>query len=440
MAIVNRKTLDTLYAGARGASARIFDRAAAETPLSADNYGFLLEHVAELDVDAALAALTAPLAEGVERADKPFASRLARLLETAGPSSILQVTRAAKGIAREAWLEDITLPLRGRLPEYQWYRFVDKVRGGELFDALNVGLRAPPYAAEWDPEQSFVASIEQERPEPLVVAVLDRSHDDLALAEHALANCAVADLLALHKDFPKLLPTARVLEALERRCSSKAERWEPPLPRWAAPVVVRRLAHCEDAEACALYDWLFSLPEGCHEGEAFELALARFEHAPFTPSWHVAIGRQLCTGTSWKSRGRRFIDTCIRLGRGFPPGVLRAAFEAAKGSGGSSVDDHRRSILRRIHDETAELLVDHAQRAFDAGDSERGDRFLAALLSLDPSSFIGSKLLRLRKVPGLPAEILDRIDACVAMARAGEQAPTAEGFIEAFLVLTGQLQ
>ena len=98
----------------------------------------------------------------------------------------------------------------------------------------------------------------------------------------------------------------------------------------------------------------------------------------------------------------------------------------------------RRSVLRKIHDEPARLLIERAEEALKSGDQVAGDIFLSAFMSLDPGSFISGPVHHLRKIPNLSAELFARIAACETLARAGNRAPTEDAFFEAFLVLTRQ--
>ncbi|MBX3192990.1 MAG: hypothetical protein KF819_38755, partial [Labilithrix sp.] len=441
---MDRKTLDSLYAGARGSPKRIFARAASEDPLEATTYDFLLEHVGELDIDVLVDLFRAKLADDVQPHEKPFVRRLAELVPTAGPSQLLEVLRLSTHIDERAWIEELTIPLRGRLPDYQWYRFVDKSRGGEIFSALNVGIPRPPGESIWDPDESFVRSVEEARPEPAVVELLERAYDDLAAAKFALRTRPIIDLIHLHVRFPKLLPLEAVKSAVSSRVASTTESWVPrqgtsELPGWITPFVIERLRHCNDGEAQVLYEWLFAQAGRSHEGDAYELALARFERAPFERFWHHQIGRHLGTGSSWKTRGRKLIESCVDLGRGFPTEAVRAALAAAGAGDGASPEEHRRSIIRKIHDEAARVLVERADAALDAGDYEKGDLFLSALMSLEPGAFIGGAIHRLKRFGDLPGGVIARIEACEKLNRAGGRAPSEDAFFEAFLVLTGQV-
>jgi hypothetical protein len=194
-----------LYFGARGSPGRVFMRAASEDPLEASTYSFLLDHVDELDLNVLVAMFGARLAHDVEVAEKPFVRRLVQLVPSANASQLLHVLKLSARISAEAWSEDLTLPLRGKLPNYQWYRFVDKARGGAIFNALNVGMPRPAHEPNWNPDEMFVTSIEEVREEPIVVGLLDRAHDDLAAAEFARNRLPVLVLLQLQEAFPNLV-------------------------------------------------------------------------------------------------------------------------------------------------------------------------------------------------------------------------------------------
>lgn len=441
---MDRRTLDSLYLASRGCPARVFRRAAAAGLLGADAYGFLLDHVDELDVETLIALFNAQLHPEVDLNEKPFLHRLAAVTPSVDASTLLHVLRLSTKITAHAWIDDLVLPLRGRLPTYQWYRFVDAARGGALFNELNVGLaehRAT--AAGWDPDQTFVTSIEEAREEPPVVAVLERAHDDGDVARYVLTTEPIPVLLRLHRKFPTHITADAIKSALPKRITS-AVPWvrseDESLPNWMAPFVCERLLHCEDDEARFLYAWLFALPKGTHDADPYAIAVERFRHAPFASFWHSEIGRFLTTGTAWKSRGKAFIDLCIDIGKGFPPEVVHVALSTASDKDGATVEAHRTAILKRVHEETAKLLVERTEGAVRAGDEQMAARFLSALLSLDPGSFVGGPLSRLGKLPNISAEIGERIHACKALAKAGGRAPTEEGFFEAFLVLTGQSQ
>ncbi len=393
----DRQKLDKLFMGSRGSPARVFMRAVSESPLEASTYGFLSDHVDELDLDVLIAIFGARLAQEVEIEEKPFVRRLAHLVPSANISQLLHVLRVSAEISAEAWIEDLTLPLKGQIPSYQWYRFVDKARGGPMFNALNVGMPRGDNEPSWDPDEMFVTSIEEARAEPIVVGLLDGAHDDIAAANFALKTQPVLVLLHLSAMFPKLLTLEAIKSVLPSRVSSGSQSWAPPkgalpLPDWMAPFVVERLNHCDDAEARVLYDWLFTLPAGTHNGDAYALAVVRFKLAVSgSPEgfrnvewWTPRVGKHLSKGGGWKTRGRDFVALCIDLGKGFPPATLQAALAAAEDQDGAGAEKHRQSILRKVHDVTATLLIERAEVALKAGDYDKGDLFLSAFTSLDP--------------------------------------------------------
>ncbi len=445
---MDRQSLDLLYSGSQGSPSRVFQRAASEKPLPAPNHQFLLDHVQELDVGHLVTVFNAQLADGVLLAERSFVARLAALISVADGvaqlDAVIETLRLSAKISTEAWWELLTLPLKGRLPSYQWYRFVDKTRGGDIFNTLNVGI-APAYVSRGlDPDEGFCMSIEESRTEPAVVALLDRPYDDLAAAKFALETQPVPALLDLHTRFPRLVERSDLEKALASRIGLTTGFWAPAegapsFPTWMAPFVVQRLEHGPDEEARALYEWLLTQPDDSHSSDLFSLALERFRRAPLAPVWHSHLARYLRTGTAWKSRGRTLIDLCIDLGKGFPPLTLRAALNAAREEDGASVDQHKSAILRRVHDEAAKLLVDRAARAFKAGELADGDLYLSALLSLDCGSFVRGALRRLRDIPDLPAAVIARIEACEALTHAGGRDPTEDAFHEAFLVLMRQV-
>lgn len=274
-----------------------------------------------------------------------------------------------------------------------------------------------------------------------MIPLLERAHDDLAASQFALATLPVHVLVPLHEQVPECITRDALEKVLLTRVTAE-QSWAivdgtDRLPAWIAPFVVERLRHCGDEEARALFAWLVALPEGATSRERYELAVGRFERTPFEEFWHSQIGRCLSTGASWREQGRSFIELCIEGGRGFPAAVLHAALDSAALGHGASAEEHQRAILKRVHEETAKLLVARAERALRAGDHPGGDLFLSALISLDPGSFVGGALRRIGKIPVLPAEIVLRIDACAELVKASGRAPTADAFLEAFLVLTG---
>lgn len=454
---MDRQLLDRLYRGASANPNRVFRRAVSDGPINADTCGFLLDHVDELDINLLLESLAVEARPDVEIRKRPFLLRVAALLSDPAIRNtvyLLRILKLADRIEPEAWIEDLTVPLAGRLPKYQWYRFVDRARGGALFNALNTGMPRSATHSDWNPDESFCPPVEEARPEPVVAGVLDRAHNDIAMAEFALETQPVGVLLHLHHQFPVLVSEEAIQRILSERVARAIDDWVPPdgpekLPSWLAPWVPRCLEFCDEREARLLYDWLFSTPRDGVVADPLKVAMHRFQIAvlaiPIDPSkppwmfWCPRIAKHLVTGAAWKSRGRELIALCIELGRGFPPQVLEASLELAQGADDEAIEKHQKAILRRIHDETARLLVEYAERALTAGDLERGDLYLSAFLSLDPGSFIRGAVHHLRKLPGLTPELSARVDACKALAGAGHRNPTKEAFLEVFLVLTGQV-
>ena len=107
---MDRLILDSLYEGSRGSPARVFKRAVSENPLDLNTYKFLLDHVAELDVESLVNLFKAQLAPGVNIAEKPFVRRLAEVLPDAGISFILEVLRLSRKISLEAWDREYRSP------------------------------------------------------------------------------------------------------------------------------------------------------------------------------------------------------------------------------------------------------------------------------------------------------------------------------------------
>lgn len=453
---MERRKLDKLYDGSCGKPQRMLERAVSETPMSADTYGFFVDHVAELDLELLGKLFHARLDEKVEQVERPFVRRLAEIATTATGADVISVADLASKISREAWIEDLVIPLREKVLNYVWYRFVDEARGGELFNALNTGMpKTDRYLGNWDPKKTVFPQFEQDRPEPLVAAVLDRAHDDLAIADFALAKLPLIALLELHPRFPRLITVERIRNVAPSRVASNSEKWIPPeggpsLPDWMAPRVVERLQHCEDPdEAKFLYDWLFALPPGSHNADRYKLAFVRFKLAITADpmkfevlrrhtDWTPIIGRHLNTGSAWKTRGQEFIDLCLDVGKGFPPTVLDAALASAAEKDGASADEHRAAILRKVHDVMAKSLVERAAAAIKAGDFDAADLHLSAFTSLDPGSFVRGALHRLKREPNLSSGLVLRIEACEELAGAGGRAPSVEAINEAFFVLTRQ--
>lgn len=451
---MDRQLLDKLYLGSRGNPHRAFDRALSESLMGPEAYAFLVEHLDELDLSRLVKFFNSPLRHDVEFVERPFVRHLQRLARSMRDWDVLEVVKVAPKISPAAWIEDLTIPLKGQLPNHVWYRLVDEARGGELFNALNTGMAAAnKYVGNWDPTKTVWPEFEQERPVPLVAEVLDRAHDDLAMAEFALKTLPLIELLGLHERFPRLITLHAIKKVAQDRVRSTSESWVPPeggprLHEWMAPLVAERLKHCEDpVEAKFLWGWLFDLPPESHKADPYELAIARFKLAVQDPAkhelfrshadWTTIIGRHLNSGSSWKTRGRDFVALCLDLGKGFPINVVNVALESATGDDGASPDDHRRAILRKVHDVTAKLLVERAEIAIKAGDFDKGDLFLSAFMSLDPGSFIRGALHRLRVMPGLPSDLVLRIEGCEELARAGGRDPSVDAINDVFLVLLG---
>jgi hypothetical protein len=447
---MDRHLLDSLYRGLGGAPERAFRRAISEQPIGADAYGFLVEHATELSAEVILEFFASDLASDICLNPKPFLQRLVMTLPASGPFNLLRTLQLSRRIPPEAWIEDLVLPLRTVLPRYQWYRFVDKARGGALFNEINRGTPRDPNAPTWNPEDSFSTCFEEARAEPVVVRILEDAHNDVAVARFVVKTRPVGELLGYHVKLPSLITDAAIREILPLRVADSERSWLPPdgvnqLPDWIAPFVAERLRFCINEEALVLFEWLFSKTRDNFVGDPFGIALMRFEISARRNCstgdwkyWCLPIAKHLETGEAWKTRGREFIKLCIELGKGFPLDVLDTALAASRNNDGISPEKHVRAILRRVHDETARLLIEFAEQAIISGDFDRGDCFMSALLSLDPGSFVGGALHHLGKTPNLPATLRDRIDACKCLAGSGNRAPTREAFREAFLVLTGQ--
>lgn len=425
---MERQVLDSLYE-ARPTSA--FKRALSEARFDRGTYDFLAQHAEKLDVESLLALLPKPLGEGVERHDAIFVNRLADLLPSADDHFLLEALRLADAIDRNAWA-DLTRRIKGKLlPNWKWYRFVDRTKGGRIFTALNRGLTVHPDQPAYDPN-CLVTSIEEGREEPLVVPLLDRPDNDLVATAYAL-TLPMNTILDLQEHLPDLMKLADVKAVAAGRAASKEDRWRPPLPMWMAPFVAQRLGHCDDDEALDLFKWVVTAaPTSIN---AFEVALDRYKKAPQTKEWQRTIGGHLTTGKAWKTLGRRVVQFCVELNLGFSQLLIDTALVGAKADSGADVEVHRKSIVGAMHDVTASVFVERAERAIAAEDWAAAKRLLSALTYLDPASFISGPVHHLGR-SDVPDEVRKLINACERLfKRSGSRAPTVETFQEAFWVL-----
>lgn len=432
---MQRRDLESLY-GVSSASPNVVFKRALSEPIGRDAYEFLLDHASELDFESLTSLFRARVAEDVEKHPRRFLQRLVELVPGADDGQLLDILGAAEHIESHAWLIDVVLPLRGQLPDWKWYRFVDRAKGGQVFDALNRGL---PKTTDWDPAAMFVTSSEMDRPAPLVLPVLDKAHDDLAVAQFAFQELPVSELLLLHAKVPDLVTAEQLKQVLPKRIRD-SQPWLPPtvtrVPASLAPYFVERIRHCRENEARMLYEWLVSR---AGEGDLFDLAVYRFETAakdrtpgkPVRFHWAERIGERLTTGAAWKRYGGVFIGRCIDRGLGFPRAVIERALAVAEKSA-------EQAILRRAHEVAGRLLIERSEKAIVAGKHERAALFLSAFLNLDPGSFLAGPMHRLSKRPDLTSDLVDQVEACRILTRAGGRSPTIDGFLDAFLVLAGR--
>jgi hypothetical protein len=260
-----------------------------------DPYEFLRAKAHALDSNAILKTLIAKLPDGVERHDEAFVARLSDILASETWDShlhdMLEAFDHAERMDRAAWL-DLTRRLRGRLPNWVWFRFVDEVRGGKIFNALNVGrpVKYPGFVVPEEMSRGFCENDESDRPEPRVVPLLDNPENDLAALPFAL-SLPLNVVLYLHDKLPDVVTLDAVTSVVEGKVEG-AERWHLPLPEWLAPYAIGRLRHCDDDEAQAIFDWLLIVP---HEPSALlDAAVLRFKKRPRQPNlWvsHAGSGR-----------------------------------------------------------------------------------------------------------------------------------------------------
>ncbi|MBI5536575.1 MAG: hypothetical protein HY898_27895 [Deltaproteobacteria bacterium] len=421
---MDRQTLDSLYAAN---PIRAFKRALGEPKHNAAGQQFLIDHVHELDAELTIVALGKPLAQDVEARLEPFVRRLAEVLPQSNPGRELEALRLARVLDPVAWT-DLTKRLKGRLPQWKWYRFVDQVRGGRIVNALNV---AP---SDINPD-CFCSSREEMRTEPLVVPLLENPDNDIAARRYVL-TLALDVIISVHKQVADLVTLEDVSLAAEARATSTEDRWTPPLPACLAPQVVQRLGHCDDAEALDLFAWICILPDP--PGDLFELALQRFKMAPLTLEWHTYLGTHLATGKAWKSKGRAVVEYCVDLNKGFPPALVNASLAAGASNTADEMKAHHTAICRAMHDVAASVLVAHAEDAVNCAEWPAAKRLLSALACLDPGSFISGPVHHLRVGPSIPEEVERLISACERLfKRPGGRSPTVDGFHEAFFELMG---
>lgn len=422
---MDRHAFDKLYA----ASPRSAFRKALAGRLDASSVSFLRDHVDELSAEDVIRLFGKPRDDD-DGDIEPFIIRLADALAQAKDHVAIQALDLAETLDQYAWA-DLTRRLRGRVPTPIWYFYVDRVRGGEIFNALNV---SPPDLVDGD----YLGPVASTRPEPFVVALLENPDDDLAARKKALAF-PMDVILFLHERLRDHIPQDVVETAAASRTSSSDDRWHPPFPSWMATYVIERLRHCGDDEAKDLYEWLGTREADAVDHDHYGVARARLLQSPRDPTWQVIVGRHLATGKDWKKRGREFLEFYARHNGGFPRGLLTASLNAASAKDGATPDEHRAAILRTVHDESAVIFVQRAEEAMQQADWTTARQTLEALQSLDPGRFIRGPLHHLRKIPEVPRDVLAHVDACVELARVGGKEPSEEAFHDAFIALYGGL-
>lgn len=454
---MDRSLLEKLYAAA---PERAIHRALFSKPLNADCYGFLYEKARELSDRQAIELLGASLEAGLEPRPRAALRRLVELIseharvdpEVPFPH-VRELLHAADAVDPDAWRDDLVRPLMGIVQARQWYGYVSKVRGGTLFpDLIALLLRSRRHGA-WSEEELGLIRGDERAPNADIVRAVELAHDDLGLADYAVDSIPVHLLLHLHRKHPSLLDVGKVAQAAQGRAALVSECFATAtdvqlLPDSFAPIVAKRLLHCDDDEARILHSWLFSKVQDATL--EFETAAHRLRGSILSPGspgepslpfanamhWAPLVGRHLTTGASWKNKGSDLIRFCIQAGRGFPPPVLEAALGAARGTDGATADEHRSAILRHVHDETARVLVELTEPAID-NDVSKAELYLSALMCLEHGSFLGGALSRLRKKPNFPTSLIDKLEACLQLTKLGKRQPTSETFIEAFRVLLG---
>lgn len=422
---MDRQAFDKLYS----ASPRSAIRRALAGELDPSTLAGLREHVDDLNTDDLL-QLLGKLRSDDETGIEPFIDRLVDVIAASKEYVALQALELSTTMNRRAWA-DLTRKLRDRgVVKPIWYFFVDKVRGGEIFNALNV----PPPGLVF---RDYLGPIAANRPEPIVASLLRNPDDDIAAREYVLSSCSMDVVLFLHEQLGHHFSREVVELAAAARAKSGSDRWHQPLPSWMAKHVSERLHGCGDEEAVELYGWLLQQPPDVAEYDSFDVALERLRKSPLSEVWHAVVGSHLATGKDWKKRGRAVLEFYTTLNIGFPPQLLTAALQGAAAKDGATPDEHRRAILRVIHDEAAKILVRRAEDAMKGADWNTACQTFEALQCLDPGKFIRGPLRGLKKIPDVPRKVLDHIEACEELARAGGKLPSDQAILDAFTDLRG---
>jgi len=317
--------------------------------------------------------------------------------------------------------------LRPHLPSWQWFRFVDKVRGCALFNALNHGFN-------YDPD-CFVTSIEVGRPEPSVLPLLTEPHNELA-ARKFVETLPLSALVRAHERAPDALPQEVVRAIAARQTEADAVSWEVPLPTWLAPEALKRVRGCPESEAAAIFRWLTTLPT--MDDNLFAVAIERLRRAPHTREWPDFLGSRLNTGKAWKALGRPVVEVCVDL-QGVPYTLTNAALASVEARDGASKDQHERAVLAAMHDVAAVVLIERASAAAERGAWGWARSVLEALMNLDPGSFVAPRLHHLLRAYTLQADVARDVETCRDLfKRPGGRSPSLDAFHQAFFALRGE--
>lgn len=398
-------------------------------------HDFLLEHVGVLTVQDLATILAMPSAQDLAaRSDERFVEVLAGLLPEVEWTAPLAVLSVVQKIDPESWFS-LTKHLRGRLPEeYVWWRFVDYVKGGPVFNAINVPDLPAPLPTPPLPLY-YLAKDEPLRPEPVAVQLLDHRWDDATCARVAL-TLPMHRLLKIHASVPEHVTQSDVEAGARGRVASDDWWWprptpeNAPFPDWFSTFALERARYCPTKEeALVMLQWLRA--RGAVDDDTlFDVALDRCRKDPFWDWWHHWLGSYLSTASRWKHRGRGVVDLYLALNSGFPAELLRVARRKV------GAEDERRHLFGGAHDCLASALVARAEQELREGDPRGGRNYLAALVSLDPGSFISGPLHGLRSLPNVPADVVSLIDQDIRLfKKSGSRSPAGDGFLEAFEVL-----
>ncbi|MGH7436155.1 MAG: hypothetical protein ACRENE_10825, partial [Polyangiaceae bacterium] len=310
--------------------AAVVSRLLREGSLGRVAHDFLLEHGGVLTVQDLATVLAMPSAKDLaERHDERFVEVLADLLPKVEWTAPLAVLSLVQKIDPDAWFS-LTKHLRGRLrEEYVWWRFVDYVKGGPVFNAINVPDLPTPLPAPPLP-MYYLAKDEPRRPEPVTIQLLDHRWDDSTCARFAL-TLPMHRLLKVHASVPEHVTRGDV-EAVARGRAATDDWWwsrptpeNAPFPDWFSPFALERARFCPTKEeALVMLQWLRTRGT-VDEDTLFDVALDRCRKDPFWDWWHHWLGCYLSSASRWKHRGRGVVELYLALNRGFPAELLRVA-------------------------------------------------------------------------------------------------------------------